>query len=117
MKKLIALMLGFMAPFAVAQVVRTATITWTAPTQNVDGSTITEAVTYNLYQGAQGSATKPRVATGLTAGSRVVSGLPAGTVCFEVTAVTASGGESAKSNEGCKTFPFSAPNTVTITVQ
>jgi hypothetical protein len=117
-KALIAMLIGFLTPLAIAQVVtRTATINWTAPTQNEDGSPITDALTYNLYQGAQGSTTKPRVATGLTTGSRVVSGLPAGTVCFEVTAVNSRGGESAKSNEACKSFPFPAPNAVTITVQ
>lgn len=117
MKRFALMILSLFATVAIAQVVRTATISWTAPTTNVDGSTITSAITYNLYQGAKGSATKPQVATGISAGSKIVTGLPAGEVCFEVTAVTAVGGESAHSNEACKTFPQPAPNTVTITVQ
>lgn len=44
--------------------------------------------------------------------------LPTGCVGFQLTAQTPNGGESARSAEGSKTFPFPAPNTApTLTVE
>lgn len=101
---------------ASAQETRTATITFARPTQYTDGSPIPAgvAITYRLYQGAKGGTkTLAGTITGTTA--TVNSGLAPGETCWEVTAV-ANGVESARSNEGCKTFAYPATQAVTITV-
>ena len=116
MKRLFALLL--LAGVANAQAANQAVLTWTAPTLNTDGTTITAALTYNVYQGAKGSTTKASASTGLPGlTTTIFSGLlPGTTVCFEVTAV-AGGQESAHSGEVCKTFPASVPSAPTLTVQ
>jgi ABC-type phosphate transport system substrate-binding protein len=103
---------------AQAQETRSARITFAKPTQYVDGSTIPAAVvvTYNVYQGEKGQP-KVQVATIGNSPATISTGLQAGKeYCWEVTAV-ANGIESARSNEGCKSFPFSAPEPVIITVE
>lgn len=117
MKKLIPLLIGLLAVSAVqAQETRTATITFARPTHYVDGTEITAgiAVTYNVYQGARGS-TKTLAGTITATATTINSGLQPGETCWQVTAV-ANGVESAMSNEGCKTFPWPATQTVIITV-
>lgn len=96
-----------------------AAIAWTAPTANSDGSALTGALTYNLYQGPDGALVSVQTGlTGLTA--TVTTGLTAGsTQCFAVTAVE-NGVESAPSLESCVTLPVLAPAapglpTVTVT--
>src|SRR5690606_2599770 len=100
-----------------AEAVRQATLTWTKPTEYVDGTAIPSGTpaTYNVYQGAKGSTNKLRVAEGVSQLSRVVSALPPGETCFNVTAVV-NGQESAYSVEGCKSFPFPAPTAPTLVV-
>lgn len=95
-----------------------ATLTFTPPTTNMDGTPISGPLTYNLYEGtASGSETK--AATGITASPYVIdTGIKGGTtVYFELTAVDANGNESPRSNEACKTFPVSPPNSFVITVR
>jgi fibronectin type 3 domain-containing protein len=103
---------------AVAQTPRSATITFSRPTQYTDGTSIAAAtaLSYKVYAGAKGSASKPVVATVTSTTATVNTGLPAGETCVEVS-VVANGVESSKSNEACKTFPFPATEAVTITVQ
>lgn len=99
-----------------AQEPRQARITFTAPTQYVDGSAIDAELTYRVYQGEKG---QPKVQVATIGGSpaTISTGLQAGKeYCWEVTAV-ANGVESARSNEGCKSFPYSAPEPVIITVE
>jgi hypothetical protein len=93
----------------VAQAAPSATLTWTAPTANTDGSAITGTLTYNIYQALQGVPLS-KVSTGNTALSVVVTaGLTAGTTqCFAVTAVEGTQ-EGAQSSIGCKTFPSPTP--------
>lgn len=105
-----------MTPARAQTVSRSALVTWSAVTQDESGNTLTESVTYNLYQGAKG-AIKPKVQSGISATSFIVGNLPFGETCFNVTAVTANGGESALSNEACKSFPFPKPAAPVITVQ
>lgn len=94
-----------------------ASITFTAPTTNADGTTIASgtAISYNLYQGTASGA-EVKVGTAL-AGSpiTVATGLTDTTFYWYVTAVDANG-ESAPSNEVCKIFPASPPGTITITI-
>lgn len=94
----------------------TASLAFTAPTSNADGTPVTGPLTYNLYQ-ATASGTEVKVATALAGSPITVStGLTSATTFYwYVTAVNA-GGESAPSNEACKTFPASPPGTVTITI-
>jgi len=94
-----------------------ATLTFTAPTLNTDGTAIATPLTYNLYQSTTAGA-EVKVASAL-AGSPIVvnSGLsPGGTYYFKLSVTDAHGTESALSNEGCKSFPASVPGTVTITI-
>lgn len=124
MKLLIAL-LALIPSLALAQtcatgqsgVAPTATLTFTAPTQNTDGSAIKTPLTYNLYQGTSPS-TLTKVSSGLTGSPIAVStGLAsATTVYFALTVVDANGTESVQSNAVCKSFPKSTPDTITITI-
>lgn len=95
-----------------------ATLTWTAPTTNTDGTPITGTLSFNVYQGPTGAEGATPVQTGLSGTSVTITlGLADGTtVCFKVTAVEG-GQESAKSNEACKTFPAATPNAPSLTVQ
>ena len=100
-----------------AGVAPTATITFTAPTTNTDGTPIATPVTYEIFQGtasgqetlaAKGQAGSPiTVSTGLKDGT---------TIYWYVEAVDGNGNPSAPSNEVCKAFPAGVPNTVTITI-
>lgn len=71
------------------------TVTWVAPTQLTDGTTITDAITYNLY--SLTSANPTILASGLTTTSSIRSNLTAGTPCYAVTAIV-NGVESVLSN-------------------
>lgn len=97
----------------------TASITFTAPTTNADGSPIvaaSESLTYNLYQGTASGA-EVKVASGLVGSPIAVStGITSSNTYYWYVTVSNSGGESAPSNEGCKMFPTSPPGTVTITI-
>ena len=104
---------------AAAQTANTATITFTRPAIYADGSAldpVAVAVTYGLYQGLQDQP-KTKVATINAVTSTVTTGLLSGsTYCFQVSAI-ANGVEGDLSLEACKTFPFSKPGVVTITVK
>jgi hypothetical protein len=100
-----------------AQTARTATITFSAPTEYTDGTSIATgaAISYRVYQGAR-TGTKTQVGTITSTSTTINSGLQAGQeYCWEVTAVI-NGQESARSNQACKAFAFPTPDTVTITV-
>jgi opacity protein-like surface antigen len=94
-----------------------ASITFTAPTTNTDGSALTLPLTYNLYQSSVSGA-EVKVATALKGSPiAVTTGLtPRTTYYWKLTTVDGGGNESALSNEVCKVFPASVPGTVTITI-
>lgn len=73
-----------------------AALTWTAPTLNVDGTPLTNLASYNLYRGT--SATVLTLLTGIPAlaTSFVDSTLTLGTWFYAITAVNATGQESAQ---------------------
>ena len=125
---LIAAALLFLSPFALATtaptcvlgksgIAPTATITFTPPTTNTDGTPITGALTYDLFQGTASGAEK-EVATGLTGSPiSVNTGLTDGTTIYwYVEAVNSAGVASAPSNEVCKTFPAGTPSAVVISI-
>lgn len=121
MKKLILLlMVGLLVPLSEAQGAGVAyTLTWTAPTLNTDGSSITGAITYQVYTGATGKEVK--FGNPVTSPPYVVTPTPAAgtTLCAYVTA-TVGGVESAPSTEACGTIPKSTPNapgTLIITIK
>lgn len=117
MRRLLLVLLTLIASCAIAQTVTTSnTLSWTAPTTNTDGSTITGTLTYNVYQGAKGGAFT-KTASAVTGSSTTVT-TTAGS-CFAVTSV-AQGSESALSNTACllqPSGPTAASVSVTITVK
>lgn len=94
-----------------------ATISFTPPTVNTDGTAVATPLTYNVYQSSIAGA-EVKVASALKGAPISVStGLtPNSTVYWKISVVDANGKESALSNEVCKSFPASTPGSVTITV-
>ena len=88
-----------------AVAVGSATLSWTPPTQNTDGSALTDLAGFKIYWGTS-QANLPNVVTvnnpGIT--SYLVENLVAGTYFFAATAFDASGNESTRSNVASKTI-------------
>ena len=83
-----------------------ATLSWTPPTENTDGSTLTNLAGFRIQYGTSADAltqtvqiANPGVAT------YVVTGLNSGTWYFAVRAYSSGGAESANSNVASKTIP------------
>jgi len=113
----LALLAVFAAPVLAQTAPNTATITFSAPTARLDGTAITGALSYGVYQGVKGQP-KTKVGTIATTTGQITTGLLGGTeYCWQVSAQEAGGPESALSNEACKAFPLSPATAVTITVQ
>jgi len=83
-----------------------ATLTWTAPTTNTDGSALTDLAGYHIYYGNSPSAlsTMIDIASAGTL-SYTVSSLASGTWYFAISAYTTSGLQSALSATGSKSIP------------
>jgi hypothetical protein len=111
MKKILVALAALVLPAfaATPQPYNTAVLSWTAPTQNVDGTSIQGPITYKVYQGPRGG-NKTNVASNLSVLTYTVNGLPLGETCFDVTANT-SGGESTPV-EGCKSVVAPRPGPV-----
>jgi hypothetical protein len=84
----------------------TATLTWTAPTTNTDGSALTDLAGYHIYYGNSPSAlsTMIDIASAGTL-SYTVGSLASGTWYFAISAYTTSGLQSALSATGSKSIP------------
>ncbi len=83
----------------------TATVTWTPPVANTDGSAITNLAGYKIYYGTVSNNLNQSIKltnTGLTA--YTLSNLTSGTWYFGVTAVTTAGTESTLSNVAKKSI-------------
>jgi len=89
------------------------TLDWVAPTTNTDGSAITGAITYNVYQGASATSLA-KVQSGITAlTTTVTTGLtPGAEAFFSVTAV-AEGEESSEVSAVSILIPALVPNAPT----
>ncbi|HEV7716814.1 MAG TPA: putative Ig domain-containing protein [Steroidobacteraceae bacterium] len=88
-----------------AVVTGSATVNWTPPTQNTDGSSLTNLAGYRIHYGTSSSSLSQVVTvagTGLT--SYTIDDLAAGTWYFSVGAYSSSGAESAGSNIASKTI-------------
>jgi hypothetical protein len=82
-----------------------ATLKWTAPTTNTNGSALTGLAGYHIYYGTSaGSMTNEIDVANAGTTSYVISNLSAGTWYFGIIAYTNSGLESAMSNVGSKTI-------------
>jgi hypothetical protein len=80
-------------------------LSWTPPTENTDGSALSNLSGYRVYFGTRADALTQSVQItnpGLTA--YVIENLPQGTTYFAVAAYNASGAESALSGVGSKTI-------------
>lgn len=116
MKRILSILalLTFCAPVVQAQAATpVVTITWVAPTQNVDLTPITAPLTYQLYIGKSGAEVKSGSPLAATSFTLTPSPAPGTQVCVKVTAI-ANGVESAQSGEACATMPFPAPNSPTV---
>jgi Putative Ig domain len=84
----------------------TATLSWSAPTQNTDGSSLTDLAGYRVYHGMNANSLTDMVQVpGAAAGSYTFTQLASGTHYFAVSAYTNSGAESTMSAVGSKTIP------------
>lgn len=84
----------------------TATLSWTPPTANSDGSTLTNLAGYRVYYGTSANALNQQVQIANPGISTyVMSGLTRGTYYFSVRAYNNAGAESASSNVVSKTIP------------
>ena len=93
------------APAAPPPVTGSATLTWVPPTQNTDGTAVSDLAGYYIYYGTSAAAMTQTIdVVGGTTTTFVVSGLAAGTYYFTVTAYTTTGTQSAPSNVGSKTI-------------
>jgi Fibronectin type III domain len=83
----------------------TATLSWTAPTRNTDGTPLTDLAGYHVYFGRDSSNLTQFIdIAGATSVRYVVTGLAAGTYYFAVSAYNKLGLESARSNVVSKTI-------------
>jgi fibronectin type III domain protein len=96
----------------------TATLTWTAPKTNSNGSTLTDLTGYKIvYGNSSTSLTKNQAVNDAKATSATVPGLAAGNWYFAVRALNSKGAESANSNVMQKSIAgASAAKTVNITI-
>jgi hypothetical protein len=83
-----------------------ATLSWTPPTQNTNGTSLTNLAGYRIYYGKSASTMTQRISVPNPGVSRyVVEDLASATWYFTVRAYTTTGVESAASNTATKTVP------------
>lgn len=99
---------------AVAQIVTTGrALNWTAPTAYTDGTPLTGALTYNVYQGVK-AGPFVKVSSVLTATNTLIVNTTAGN-CFAVTALDSKGNESLPSPTICALQP-SMPGDISVAI-
>jgi large repetitive protein len=83
-----------------------ATLDWTAVTQNMDGTTLTNLAGYNIHYGTSaGNMSQTIQVTNASLTAYVVTNLSSGAWYFAVAAYTSGGSEGELSNVGSKTIP------------
>jgi Putative Ig domain len=103
---------GSIGPFAIvvnaapaSPAAGSASLPWTAPTENTDGTPLTNLAGYHIYYGtSEGAWTSTITILDATETSYVVAGLAPGTYYFAVVAFNSTGEDSADSNVGTKTI-------------
>jgi hypothetical protein len=82
-----------------------ATLSWTPPTENTNGTPVTDLAGYHIYYGTtEGAWTSTITVLEATETSYVVSGLAPGTYYFAVVAFNTAGDDSPESNVASKTI-------------
>lgn len=82
-----------------------ANLSWSVPTQNTNGTPLTDLAGYHIYYGSsQGSWTTTITVLDASETSYVVNGLAPGTYYFAVVAFNSEGTDSPESNVGSKTI-------------
>jgi hypothetical protein len=82
-----------------------ATLSWTPPTENTNGTPVTDLAGYHIYYGTtEGAWTSTITVLEATETSYVVSGLAPGTYYFTVVAFNSAGDDSPESNVASKTI-------------
>ena len=90
---------------AAAPTTGSAALSWTEPTQNTDGTPLTNLAGYHIYYGTSAGAwTSTITVLDATETSYVVGGLAPGTYYFAVVAFNTAGEDSPQSNVGSKTI-------------
>jgi hypothetical protein len=101
----VAVLPAFSIVVSAAVAAGTATLTWTAPGRNTDGSKLTDLSGYTIYYGnSPGALTRSIPIYNPSTTSYTVTNLATGTWYFTVTADASDGTRSAPSNVGTKTF-------------
>jgi fibronectin type 3 domain-containing protein len=81
-----------------------ASLSWTAPQGNTDGTNLTDLSSYHIYYGTAANQLNSMIEVSNTTTSYVISNLAAGTWYFAITAVNSIGVESDLSNTASKTI-------------
>ncbi|MBI5192590.1 MAG: fibronectin type III domain-containing protein [Nitrospirae bacterium] len=89
-----------------------AALSWTAPTTNVDGTTLTDLSGYKVYYGTSSGTYNSTVDAGNVTTTNIINLTEMVTYYFVVTAYDTAGNESNYSNEVSKTIPDSTPPTL-----
>jgi hypothetical protein len=80
-----------------------ANLTWSAPTENTDGTPLTDLSGYTIYYGTEpGEMTQTILVAAASANSYEVNNLPSGTYYFAIAANASDGTQSAQSSAGSK---------------
>ncbi|MGD0494172.1 MAG: putative Ig domain-containing protein [Steroidobacteraceae bacterium] len=94
-----------LAAFSIAVAAGSASLSWTAPTQNTNGTPLTDLAGYTIYYGTSPSEmTQTIQVADPSATSYVVGNLSAGTYYFAVAAYTSTATQSVQSSVGSETI-------------
>ena len=99
-----------MSPFAIEVKVAdantdSAILSWTAPTENTDGTPVKDLAGYHVHYGTSPDAlTKTITVAGARTTTCIISGLSEGTYYFAVVAYTETGTKSGESNLASQTI-------------
>jgi hypothetical protein len=94
-----------LAPFSITVGMGSANLSWAAPTENTDGSPVTDLAGYTIYYGTNSSAMTQTIQVSQpSATSYVVNNLGTGTYYFAVSAYSSAGTQSIRSSIGSKTI-------------